>query len=57
MAITMESLEVEIADLEVELETVETLRLDLPYDAVEERIELRQAQRALESQLLDLRNG
>ena len=57
MAITMESLEVEIADLEVELEKVETLRLDLPYDAVTERIELRQAQRALESQLRDLRHN
>ena len=44
----MEPLTIRIADLEVEIEDVATRRLDLPVDAVAERITLRQTQRELE---------
>ena len=49
------ALEVEIAEMEVALEEVETRRLDLPIDATVERITLRQTQRELQTQLTALR--
>ena len=45
------ALEVEIAELEVRLDDVETRRLDLPVDATVERITLRQTQRELQLEL------
>ena len=50
-----DSLDVEISDLEVTLDQMETRRLDLPVDAVAERITLRQTQRELEAQLAQLK--
>ena len=51
----MDPLAIQIADLEVELDDVATRRLDLPVDAVAERITLRQTQRELELEIARLR--
>ena len=55
MAIAMPTLDVEIAEMEVVLDEVETRRLDLPVDATAERITLRQTQKELETRLAALR--
>ena len=55
MAIAMPTLDVEIAEMEVVLDEVETRRLDLPVDATAERIILRQTQKELETRLAALR--
>ncbi len=52
-----EQMEIDIAELEVALEDLETRRLDLPVNAVAERITLRQTQRELESELSQLRRA
>lgn len=52
-----EQVEIDIAELEVALEDLETRRLDLPVNAVAERITLRQTQRELESELSQLRRA
>ena len=51
MTMTLEDHEVAVAELEVMLDEIETRRLDLPVDAVAERITLRQTQRELERRL------
>ena len=51
----MDPLTIRIADLEVELDEIDTRRLDLPVDAVAERITLRQTQRELELEIARLR--
>ncbi len=51
----MDPLTIRIADLEVELDDIDTRRLDLPVDAVAERITLRQTQRELELEIARLR--
>ena len=51
----MDPLIIRIADLEVKLDEIDTRRLDLPVDAVAERITLRQTQRELERELERLR--
>ena len=51
----MEPLTIRIADLEVKLDEIDTRRLDLPVDAVAERITLRQTQRELERRIAQLR--
>ena len=51
----MEPLTIQIADLEVTLDEIDTRRLDLPVDAVAERITLRQTRRELELQIAQLR--
>ena len=55
VTLTLDDLAVEILDLEVTLEDLVTRRLDLPVDAIAERITLRQTQRELESELATLR--
>ena len=55
MTLALDDLAVEILDLEVTLEDLVTRRLDLPVDAIAERITLRQTQRELESELATLR--
>jgi len=55
--IETDQVEVEIAELEVALEELETRRLDLPVNAIAERITLRQTQRELESELSQLRRA
>ena len=47
----MEPLTIRIADLEIQIDEVDTRRLDLPVDAVAERITLRQTRRELELEL------
>jgi len=51
----MDPLAIRIADLEVELDDIATRRLDLPVDAVAERITLRQTQRELELEIARLK--
>ena len=51
----MEPLTIQIADLEVKLDEIDTRRLDLPVDAVAERITLRQTRRELKLQIAQLR--
>lgn len=51
----MDPLAIQIADLEVELDDIATRRLDLPVDAVAERITLRQTQRELELEIARLK--
>lgn len=53
MAIALEThdITVDIAELEVIIDDVETRRLDLPVDATAERITLRQTQKELETKL------
>ena len=51
----MEPLTIQIADLEVQLDEIDTRRLDLPVDAVAERITLRQTRRELELQIARLK--
>lgn len=53
----IDEVEIEMAELEVALEELETRRLDLPVNAVAERITLRQTQRELESELSQLRRA
>ena len=55
MAAIVHACDVEIADMEVILDEVETRRLDLPVDATAERITLRQTQKELETRLAALR--
>ncbi len=50
----MDPLVIQIADLEVRIDEIATRRLDLPVDAVAERITLRQTQRELDLQLARL---
>ncbi len=51
MTMTLDDHELEVAELEVLLDEIVTRRLDLPVDAVAERITLRQTQRELERRL------
>ena len=51
MTLTLNDHELAVAELEVLLDEIETRRLDLPVDAVAERITLRQTQRELERRL------
>ena len=51
MTMTLDDHELAVAELEVLLDETETRRLDLPVDAVAERITLRQTQRELERRL------
>ena len=55
MDVIVHTLDVEIAEMEVMLDEVETRRLDLPVDATAERITLRQTQKELETRLAALR--
>ena len=55
VTLALDDLAVEILDLEVQLDELETRRLDLPVDAVAERITYRQTQMELESRLTALR--
>ncbi len=55
MAITMPTLDLEIAEMEVVLDEVETRRLDFPVNVTAERITLRQTQKELETRLAALR--
>ena len=55
MAITMPTLDLEIAEMEVVLDEVETRRLDFPVNVTAERITLRQTLKELETRLAALR--
>jgi hypothetical protein len=50
----MEPLTIRIADLEIQIDEVDTRRLDLPVDAVAELITLRQTRRELQLELARL---